>query len=59
MLIGAKHRVEGVTLRATDTQWTHRTGPRRPNIALVMAMGGREAALDDLEGDVATHRQRG
>jgi hypothetical protein len=53
MLIGAKRRVEGVTLRATDADWRHGTGPEAsgPAIALVMAMTGRKAALDDLTGD--------
>jgi uncharacterized protein (TIGR03083 family) len=53
LLIGAKRRVEGVTLRATDADWRHGTGPEvsGPAVALVMAMTGRKAALDDLTGD--------
>jgi uncharacterized protein (TIGR03083 family) len=53
LLIGAKKRIEGVTLRATDTDWTHGTGPEAtgPLLALVMAMTGRKTALDDLTGD--------
>jgi hypothetical protein len=41
-----------VTLRATDTDWSHGSGPEvtGPAIALVMAMTGRKAALDDLSG---------
>ncbi len=52
LLIGAKRRVEGVTLRATDMDWTHGSGPEAagPAIALVLAMCGRPAALDDLSG---------
>jgi uncharacterized protein (TIGR03083 family) len=52
LLIGAKRRIEGVALRATDTDWTHGSGPEAtgPAIALVMAMCGRKAALDDLSG---------
>jgi len=52
LLIGAKRRIDGVTLRATDTSWTHGSGPdvSGPAIALVMAMTGRKAALDDLTG---------
>ena len=52
-LIGAKNRIAGVTLRASDTDWSHGSGPelRGPLLALVMAMTGRKAALDDLEGD--------
>ncbi len=61
MLIGAKNRIAGVALRATDTDWRHGSGPEvaGPAIALVMAMTGRKAALDDLTGDgVATLRER-
>jgi uncharacterized protein (TIGR03083 family) len=52
LLIGAKRRIEGVTLRADDTGWTHGSGPEAtgPHIALVMAMCGRKVALDDLSG---------
>ena len=52
-LIGAKTRIDGVTLRASDTDWSHGSGPevRGPLLSLVMAMTGRKAALDDLEGD--------
>jgi uncharacterized protein (TIGR03083 family) len=52
LLIGAKSRIDGVTLRATDADWSHGSGPEvsGPAIALVMAMTGRKAALDDLTG---------
>jgi uncharacterized protein (TIGR03083 family) len=52
LLIGAKRRVEGVTLRATDTDWKHGSGPEvtGAHIALIMAMCGRKLALDDLAG---------
>jgi uncharacterized protein (TIGR03083 family) len=52
MLIGAKNRIAGVTLRATDTDWSHGSGPEvmGPLLSLVMAMTGRKVALDDLEG---------
>jgi uncharacterized protein (TIGR03083 family) len=52
LLIGAKKRIDGVTLRATDTAWSHGAGPEAsgPAIALLMAMTGRKAALDDLRG---------
>src|SRR5262249_3587784 len=52
LLIGAKRRIEGVTLRADDTGWTHGSGPEATghHIALVMAMCGRKVALDDLSG---------
>jgi uncharacterized protein (TIGR03083 family) len=61
LLIGAKRRIEGVTLRATDAGWTHGTGPEAagPLVALVMAMTGRSAAFDDLTGEgVARLRSR-
>jgi hypothetical protein len=48
-------------LRATDSEWTHGSGPAvsGPALALVMAMTGRPAALDDLSGDgVEILRQR-
>jgi len=61
LLIGTKNRIAGVTLRATDTDWRHGTGPEAagPAVALVMAMTGRKPALDDLTGDgVALLRDR-
>jgi uncharacterized protein (TIGR03083 family) len=53
LIIGAKKRIEGLTLRATDTAWSHGTGPEvaGPITALVMAMTGRKKALGSLEGD--------
>ena len=60
-LIGSKRRIDGIALRATDTGWRHGSGPEAagPMIALVMAMTGRKAALDDLQGDgVAALRSR-
>jgi uncharacterized protein (TIGR03083 family) len=52
LLIGAKRRIEQIKLHATDTGWTHGEGPEvnGPHVALVMAMCGRKAALDDLAG---------
>ncbi len=61
LLIGTKRRIEGVTLRATDADWQHGSGPQvsGPAIALLMAMTGRKRALDDLSGDgVAILRER-
>lgn len=51
-LIGAKNRIAGVTLHATDTDWSHGSGPEvnGPLLSLVMAMTGRKVALNDLEG---------
>ena len=61
LLIGAKRRISGLTLHATDTDWSHGTGPEvtGPVLSLLMAMTGRKAAIDDLAGDgVATLRER-
>ena len=62
LLIGAKNRIAGVRLRAVDTGWTHGSGPEVSGraIALLLAMTGRRAALDDLTGDgVTVLRERG
>jgi hypothetical protein len=61
LLIGSKNRIAGLTLRATDADWSHGTGPEvsGPILSLVMAMTGRKAADDDLTGDgVGTLRSR-
>ena len=61
LLIGTKRRIEGVRLRTTDADWAHGTGPEASGrmVALVMAMTGRAAALDDLTGEgVSTLRER-
>jgi hypothetical protein len=61
LLIGGKRRVEGLTLRATDADWSHGNGPavEGPAMSLLMATAGRRVALDDLTGDgVATLRTR-
>ena len=61
LLIGAKNRIGGLKLRATDIDWTDGEGPEvaGPIVSLVVAMTGRKAALDDLSGDgVATLRSR-
>jgi hypothetical protein len=52
LLIGSKARIEGVTLRATDADWSHGSGPEAagPVVSLAMAMTGRTAGLDDLRG---------
>lgn len=51
-IIGGKKRVVGVTLKATDTTWSHGSGPlvEGPAMSLLMATAGRKAALDDLSG---------
>lgn len=61
LIIGTKRRIEGLSLRATDTTWSHGSGPEvaGPMLSLVMAMTGRKAPTDDLTGDgVATLRSR-
>jgi len=61
LIIGSKNRISGVTLRATDVDWTHGSGPEvtGPAHSLLMAMTGRKDALADLSGDgVDTLRSR-
>ncbi len=52
LLIGSKRRIAGLTLRATDTDWSTGDGPEvtGPALSLLLAMTGRRAALDDLSG---------
>ena len=52
ILIGGKKRIQGVTLKATDANWSHGSGPvvEGPAMALLMVTAGRCAALDDLTG---------
>ena len=61
LLIGGKKRAAGLTLRATDADWSAGTGPEvaGPSLSLMMAIVGRQAALDDLSGEgVATLKGR-
>ena len=53
LVMGAKRRVAGVTLRATDCEWTHGTGPEAvgPLASLLMVLAGRMSAVADLSGD--------
>jgi uncharacterized protein (TIGR03083 family) len=53
VLIGAKKRVAGLRLEATDADWRTGEGPevRGPATSLLLAMAGRRAGLDDLTGD--------
>lgn len=62
LIFGAKKRIAGCKLTATDMDWSHGSGPEvtGPGEALVMMMAGRLVALDDLAGKgksalVATH----
>jgi uncharacterized protein (TIGR03083 family) len=60
LLIGSKRRIAGVRLRATDTDWTHGDGPEAAGrmVALVLAMTGRKAGLNDLSGEGADQLRR-
>jgi uncharacterized protein (TIGR03083 family) len=61
LIIGAKKRIAGLRLQATDADWSHGEGAAvtGPIVSLVLAMAGRRQALDDLTGDgVATLRSR-
>jgi uncharacterized protein (TIGR03083 family) len=53
LIVGAKRRIDGVTLRATDTGWSTGSGPEvtGPHLSLILAMTGRSAALADLSGE--------
>jgi uncharacterized protein (TIGR03083 family) len=50
--IGAKKRVQGLTLTATDLDWSAGDGPvvEGPAESLLMAMGGRRGIVDELSG---------
>jgi uncharacterized protein (TIGR03083 family) len=50
---GTKKRIDGLRLVATDVGWTHGSGPEvtGPGLTMVMAMTGRPAGLDGLDGD--------
>ncbi len=61
LLLGSKKRIDGLTLRATDAQWSTGAGPEvsGPALSLVLVMTGRKQPLDDLDGEgLATLRAR-
>jgi uncharacterized protein (TIGR03083 family) len=61
LVIGGKRRVAGLTLRATDADWSAGSGPEAsgPMLALMLMTAGRPSALDELSGPgVATLRSR-
>ncbi len=61
MLIGAKNRIAGLALHATDDDWEHGRGEavEGPLLSLLLATTGRVAACDDLIGPgVPTLRSR-
>jgi uncharacterized protein (TIGR03083 family) len=51
-IIGGKKRVAGLTLRATDTDFSIGDGPlvEGPAVALMLATSGRASAIDELSG---------
>ena len=53
LVIGGKKRAEGLTLKATDSDWSAGSGPEvsGPGVSLLLAIAGRSAALGDLSGD--------
>lgn len=53
LVIGAKNRIAGLRLRATDTDWSHGDGPEVAGraIDLLLAMTGRPAGMTGLTGD--------
>ena len=60
-IIGGRDRVAGLTLTATDTEFSVGSGPvvEGPAISLLLAASGRKSALDELAGPgLETLRQR-
>ena len=60
-IIGGRDRVAGLTLKATDADFSVGSGPvvEGPAISLLLAASGRKSALADLTGDgVETLRSR-
>jgi uncharacterized protein (TIGR03083 family) len=53
LLLGAKRRIAGLKLNATDSDWVWGDGPQvsGPLISLIMAMTGRTGADRDLTGE--------
>ena len=61
VIVNVRKRIEGLSLRAADTDWSTGEGPEvtGTTVALIMAMTGRSAAHDDLTGEgVALLRER-
>jgi uncharacterized protein (TIGR03083 family) len=61
LVIGAKRRIAGLRLRATDNEWTYGGGPEvsGPLVSLILGMTGRKGAYRDLQGaGVDTLRSR-
>lgn len=53
LLIGGKRRAQGLTLRATDVDWSAGSGPEvsGPLASIILSITGRRAGLADLIGD--------
>jgi uncharacterized protein (TIGR03083 family) len=51
--VGAKKRIAGLRLQATDLDWTYGDGPEvaGPALSLLMMVTGRAAGLDGLSGE--------
>jgi uncharacterized protein (TIGR03083 family) len=51
--VGVRKRIAGLRARANDFDWSTGAGPEvsGPMVALLLAMCGRKAALDELSGD--------
>ena len=51
-VFGTKRRIAGLSLRATDADWSHGSGPEAsgPMLSMLVAMTGRQAGLAELEG---------
>ena len=59
--VGAKKRIAGLRLVASDIDWTHGDGPEvtGPGLSILMMVTGRSAGLDGLSGEgLATLRSR-
>jgi uncharacterized protein (TIGR03083 family) len=53
LLLGGKRRSTGLTLIASDVDWTHGSGQevRGPLASIILALTGRKVGLADLTGD--------
>lgn len=53
LVAGTKRRIAGLSLQATDIDWSSGSGPRvsGPMLSLLMTMAGRHEAIEDLEGE--------
>jgi len=58
---GGRRRRKGITLRATDIEWSIGSGPevRGPAEAILMALAGRASAYDELSGEGVDRFTRG